>query len=157
MKAPRPYSDMEIACYVLGLDMAEDTAGIQTLLAHEDAAAARALKWEAYLLDIVDALPPSMPSEATLQRIEQTLGMTLAEASPALSAPGMPAAPLMTDPGRTEKTGTSMRRARMLRRLRLAGVITTLIVALLAGIVLWAIMRTTPSTVVEQSINLPPE
>lgn len=76
MKAPRSYSDAEIAHYVLGLTLpAEQERDLQDQLAHDDAAAARALKWEAYLLAIVDALPPSPPPPALEQRIRSSLGM----------------------------------------------------------------------------------
>ena len=69
------YSDDEIARYVLGLDMPDRVADIQSRLAHDDAAAARALKWEAYFLGIVDALPVQPPPDAVLERIRQSLGM----------------------------------------------------------------------------------
>lgn len=82
MKPQRSYSDPEIACYVLGLDLPEQAEGIQALLAHDDAAAARALKWEAYLLGIVDALPATRPPDEILERIQQTLGMTFEPIAP---------------------------------------------------------------------------
>jgi len=83
MKPQRSYSDPEIACYVLGLDLPDQAEGIQALLARDDAAAARALKWEAYLLGIVDALPATRPPDEILERIQQTLGMTFEPAAPA--------------------------------------------------------------------------
>src|SRR5690606_3910094 len=73
------FSDDEIARYVLGLDMPDRVAEIQSRLAHDDAAAARALKWEAYFLGIVDALPAQPPSDAVLDRIRQSLGMEMDE------------------------------------------------------------------------------
>lgn len=75
MKHPRAYNDLEIARYVLGLDVPEQSRNVQKRLAKDDAAAARALKWEAYFLDIVDALPPAPVPETLLSRIEGTLGM----------------------------------------------------------------------------------
>lgn len=83
MKPQRSYSDPEIARYVLGLDLADQAQGIQALLAHDDAAAARALKWEAYLLGIVDALPVTQPPDTILEQIQQTLGMTFEAPDPA--------------------------------------------------------------------------
>lgn len=75
MKSPRTYTDLEIARYVLGLYMPEQSRQVQKRLALDDAAAACALKWEAYFLDIVDALPPAPVSDTVLLRIEQSLGM----------------------------------------------------------------------------------
>ncbi len=74
MKPAQNFSDYDIACYVIGIDKPEVDHYIQAHLASDDAAAARALKWEAYFLDLVDALPKAQPPAEILLALEQSLG-----------------------------------------------------------------------------------
>lgn len=79
-KQYRSYSDHEIANYVLGVRLSEsNTTGIQHNLSNNNAAAARALKWEAYFLGIVDGLAPQPPDAQVLNNIQQTLQINLAD------------------------------------------------------------------------------
>lgn len=72
----RSYSDHEIANFVLGVELSASTnQAIQHNLAKDDAAAARALKWEAYFLSIVDGLATSKPPEEILNKIQTTLNI----------------------------------------------------------------------------------
>jgi hypothetical protein len=165
MKPQRSYSDPEIACYVLGLDMAEQAQDIQALLAHDDAAAARALKWEAYLLSIVDALPAAEPPDTLLPKIQQTLGMTFTAPDPA---------PVLGETRTNPPAGTANRPpapwTRWLRRIRLPalklpklaasprayawGIAAGIVIVALAVLLIWADVRTTPRTVVHQAVPL---
>ncbi|MFT0531657.1 hypothetical protein ACMHYJ_02325 [Castellaniella hirudinis] len=152
MKSHRAYSDHEIACYVLGLDMREQAQDIQARLARDDAAAARALKWEAYFLDIVDGLPASPPPPELLTRVQNSLGMEY------IAFPGE------TRPGHQPEAGTAAsppaedhkprgRSPRPRKRLMITAglcVATGLLVLLT-----WASLRPTPSTVLQQDIQLP--
>ncbi len=155
MKPYHAYSDDEIARYVLGLDMPERTADIQARLAHDDAAAARALKWEAYFLGIVDALPAQAPPDAVLARIRQSLDMDLdLEESPVMgetragSAKPRPASGNKAPP-------THARQGRRLRRGRLALVIGIGAALCLAALVLWAGLRPPPAgTIILQPLQL---
>ena len=171
MKPQRSYSDPEIALYVLGLDLPEQAQGIQALLAHDDAAAARALKWEAYLLSIVDALPVTPPPDEILGQIEQTLGMTF-------EAPV--AAPVLgesrTRPGSSAgETGQAswpdwLRCPEWLRslswpwaklktawrpskRVLWIGAAAGLVIVALAALLISASLHTTPRTVVNQTVT----
>ncbi|MHA3902754.1 hypothetical protein ACTPOE_04080 [Castellaniella sp. WN] len=155
MKSSYPsYSDDEIARYVLGLDMPDRVADIQSRLAHDDAAAARALKWEAYFLGIVDALPVQPPPDAVLDRIRQSLGMEMEEppVMGEIRASGAEPRPASGDgrqpPGR-ERRGARLRRGRVAMAL---GIVVALCLAALA---LWASLRPTPTgTVVQQPVHL---
>ncbi|HEX7388412.1 MAG TPA: hypothetical protein VF285_14205 [Castellaniella sp.] len=161
MKAQRSYSDPEIARYVLGLDMADQAQDIQTLLAHDDAAAARALKWEAYLLGIVDALPHAAAPDTLLPRIQQTLGMTF-EAPEAATVLGET----------RERTRTARRQhptiswaawlkrvpiPQMLRhpsrKAAITGAAVGAVLVILIAIVTWASVRTTPTSVVHEVVS----
>lgn len=78
-KPYRSYSDHEIANYVLGIELSANTThGIQHNLAIDNAAAAKALKWEAYFLSLTDGLKKQQPPEDILQNIQNTLGITIA-------------------------------------------------------------------------------
>ncbi|HUH40079.1 MAG TPA: hypothetical protein VL024_04320, partial [Castellaniella sp.] len=68
------YQDLDIAEYVLGLHASDEAAAIQACLAQDNAAAACALKWEAYLLSIVDELEGVAPPAELQARIRTTLG-----------------------------------------------------------------------------------
>lgn len=77
-KPLRSYSDHEIANYVLGIDLPKNISeGIQYKLAADDAAAARALKWEAYFLSLVDGLEPLKPAADNLENIQKTLNISI--------------------------------------------------------------------------------
>lgn len=72
----RYYSEYEIAQYVLGLDLPEATKnGIQQYLASDNAAAAKALKWESYFLGFVDAIPAQEPPDAVLDKLHTSLNL----------------------------------------------------------------------------------
>ncbi|WP_368642915.1 hypothetical protein [Castellaniella ginsengisoli] len=154
MTRHRSYSDHEIARYVLGLDMPERTADIQARLAHDDAAAARALKWEAYFLGIVDALPVQPPPDAVLDRIRQSLGMdaeeppVMGEARPAGDNPH--AAPTDTRPRHRTRPGPGR-----LRRGRVALAVGLGVALSLAALALWASLQPPPAgTIVQQPVHL---
>ncbi|WP_322994834.1 hypothetical protein [Castellaniella sp.] len=156
MKSHRAYSDHEIACYVLGLDMHHQTQDIQARLAHDDAAAARALKWEAYFLGIVDGLTPSAPPPELLMQIQATLGM---EHIP-IRAEERP----HTDPENQvdQTTAHDTRQARhstprhgWAKHRRLAMTAGLCVAAGLLVFLTWANLRSTTSTVVQQDIQLP--
>jgi anti-sigma-K factor RskA len=172
MKQQRSYSDPEIACYVLGLDLPEQAQGIQALLAHDDAAAARALKWEAYLLSIVDALPATPPPDEVLQKIEQTLGMTFEAPTPApvLGESRTRSRPSTGEPRQASwpewlrcppwlhgllslpkiKPRTAWRPS---KRAFWIGVIVGLAIVALAALLISASLHTAPRTVVNQTIT----
>lgn len=147
----RSYSDDEIARYVLGLDMPDRVADIQSRLAHDDAAAARALKWEAYFLGIVDALPAQPAPDAVLDRIRQSLGMETEE-PPVMGEARAPGA----DPRPTPGDGAPpRRRGPRLRRGRVAVALGIAVALCLAALVLWASLRPTPAgTVVQHPVHL---
>ena len=151
MKQHRSYSDHEIACYVLGLDMPEHAGDIQARLAHDDAAAACALKWEAYFLGIVDALPPAPPPEALLMQIRTTLGM---EETPIAAEPRRvadepaPDAAFHGEPA----IGRRIRRLSWRRVLAAAGIGAAAAVIVL---LIWASLKPAPSgTLVQQPLHL---
>jgi anti-sigma-K factor RskA len=172
MKQQRSYSDPEIACYVLGLDLPERTQGIQALLAHDDAAAARALKWEAYLLSIVDALPATPPPDGVLEQIEQTLGMTFEAPAPApvLGESRARSRPPASEPRQASwpewlrcppwlhgllplpkmKLKTVWRPS---KRAFWIGVAAGLVIVVLAALLISASLHTTPRTVVNQTVT----
>jgi anti-sigma-K factor RskA len=157
MKAHRSYSDHEIARYVLGLDMAEHTGEIQARLARDDAAAARALKWEAYFLDIVDALPASPPPPSVLASIQATLGMedepVQADARPRASAAG-PAqdGPAADAPDAPERPAARRPRLSVRRVLLAAGAVAVVAIVVLLA---WAALKPVPSgTLVQQPLHL---
>jgi len=147
------FSDNEIARYVLGLDMPDRVAEIQSRLAHDDAAAARALKWEAYFLGIVDALPAQPPSDAVLDRIRQSLGMELEDA-PIMGEIRPPVA----EPAPVSADGSASRRARRrprLRRGRVAMAIGGVAALCLVALLLWISLRPTPAgTIVQHPVLL---
>ncbi|MFV0284468.1 MAG: hypothetical protein ACK5JE_11855 [Castellaniella sp.] len=149
---PAAYSDAEIARYVLGLHTPERVADIQSRLACDNAAAARALKWEAYFLGIVDALPPEPVPDAVLSRICQSLGMDMEAASVmGETRPGAVAqrSVLRDSPPRRPRRGPRLRRGRVALALGLA-------IALgLAALVLWASLQPAPvGTVVQHPVEL---
>lgn len=171
MKPQRSYSDPEIACYVLGLDLPEQAQGIQALLAHDDAAAARALKWEAYLLGIVDALPVTPPPDEILEQIQQTLGMTFEAPAPAPVLGESRARP-RPSAGGTRQTfwptwlscpdclrglslpWTTLKTAwRPSKRALWIGAAVALVIVALAALLISASLHTTPRTVVNQAVT----
>lgn len=149
----RSYSDDEIARYVLGLDMPDRVADIQSRLAHDDAAAARALKWEAYFLGIVDALPAQPAPDAVLDRIRQSLGMEM-EDMPVIGEARTDGA----DPRAASGDEPSRRRAPRGTRLRRGRVAVALVIAAvlgLAALALWASLKPIPAgTIVQQPVHL---
>lgn len=153
MKPLRSYSDDEIARYVLGLDMPDRVADIQSRLAHDNAAAARALKWEAYFLGIVDALPAQPVPDAVLERIRQSLGMEMDE-PPVMGESATDSAaqrPTAVDGSRHRRTQRGVR----LRRGRVAAALGIAVVLCLVALALWAGLRPTPvGTVVQQPVHL---
>ena len=153
MKSHASYSDQEIARYVLGLDMPERVADIQARLARDDAAAARALKWEAYFLGIVDALPPQPAPDAVLDRIRQSLGM---EDLPVVGDARTTSADAH-GAGARDAAGRKPRRGGrpQLRRGRLAIVLGAVVVLCLAGLALWASLQPPPAgQTVQQPVQL---
>ncbi|HET8596279.1 MAG TPA: hypothetical protein VFM22_00805 [Castellaniella sp.] len=159
MKAHRSYSDHEIARYVLGLDMAEHTREIQARLARDDAAAARALKWEAYFLDIVDALPGSPPPPSVLASIQATLGMedepVLGDARPRASAAGPAQDGPAPDAPQTPAPRRRAPRRRRLSKRRVLLAAGAVVVVATAVLLAWAALRPAPSgTLVQQPLHL---
>lgn len=155
MKSHRSYSDHEIGCYVLGLDMPE-AQDIQARLAQDDAAAARALKWEAYFLGIIDGLPPSQPPAEVIARIQATLGIQ--DETPiedARAVPGRPddsgVAAAETSPGRTREY------RRRIGRHQVAIIAAVCVAAGLAALVIGASLHHTASQVVQQPVQLQPQ
>ncbi|MDY0308913.1 MAG: hypothetical protein RBR29_03850 [Castellaniella sp.] len=149
----RSYSDDEIARYVLGLDMPGRVADIQSRLAHDDAAAARALKWEAYFLGIVDALPAQPASDAVLDRIRQSLGMETEE--PPIMGETRPASNESLPTARDIPPCRRARRRPRLRCGRVAAVLGIIVALCLAALILWASLRPSPAgTTVQHSIHL---
>lgn len=155
----RSYSDHEIANYVLGVEMPDHAIHIQARLARDDAAAARALKWEAYFLGIVDALPPSPPPAELLAQIQATLGMdhTAVMGESRRSSPRSPRAD--DDATSTDQSDAPARRFRKqlsTRRLLLAIGVGVAILA--GGVLVWASLKPPPpSTVVQQPLHLEPK
>jgi anti-sigma-K factor RskA len=154
MKPLRSYSDDEIARYVLGLDMPDRVADIQSRLAHDDAAAARALKWEAYFLGIVDALPAQPAPDAVLDRIRQSLGMEMEETPVMGETRTAEAAP----PRTASENASPRRRARRGPRLRRGRVVLVLgigVALCLVAVAIWASLRPAPAgTVVRHPVQL---
>ena len=154
---PQSYSDDEIARYVLGLDMPERVADIQARLARDDAAAARALKWETYFLGIVDALPRQPAPDAVLDRICQSLGMSLQDA-PVMgesrrddASAGATSVTPQTAARRRGQTG----RRPQLRRGRLILAAGAAVVLVVVALAIWAGLRPPPAaSIVQQSIQL---
>ena len=149
------YSDEEIARYVLGLDMPDRVADIQARLARDDAAAARALKWEAYFLGIVDALPAQPAPDAVLDRICHSLGMTLTDppvmGETRAAEPAPRQAPAQESPRRPARRGGRPR----LRRGRLALAAGAVVILCLAALALWAGLQPPPAgTLVQQPVQL---
>lgn len=155
MKSHRAYSDHEIACYVLGLDMHNQALEIQARLAHDDAAAARALKWEAYFLGIVDGLAPSAPPPALMRQIQATLGMEhipiMAGDHPPVDKPADPQ--YATDD--TEKASSQKPHWGTESRRRLVITAGLCAAAGLLVFLAWASLRPTASTMIQQDIQLP--
>lgn len=157
MKAQHSYSDTEIAHFVLGLDLGDQGRAIEALLAHDDAAAARALKWEAYLLGIVDALPPLAPPDTVLPRVQQTLGMSVDGTQAAVHG-------RLQDASGSGWEQTSARsgwfprldlRIFRKRRVVLAAIAAALILGA-ATVVLWAYSHPPIPAVVHEAVQLPP-
>ncbi|MFA7438414.1 hypothetical protein [Castellaniella sp.] len=168
MKARRNFTDHEIACYVLGIERAIPRQEVEDALAHDNAAAARALKWEAYFLGIVDALPPCAPDETLFAQIESTLGMQgLTPGSPS-PAPAATSRPGMGPDGHgayqdmnagADAPSPGQRRARRrlaswLRRWRLPVALALLVLAGVLLLVVWAGLREVPSTMVSEAVHL---
>lgn len=168
MKDRRSYDDREIARYVLGLYDETQSNNIQQCLARDNAAAARALKWEAYFLGIVDALPQSVPPPALLAQIEETLGMaplardvrdTPAPAQRpdrAAGASSDPAAPVVAE-RRAHDDQAEKRGVPALWKRRWPWLAAGVLILCLAGILFWAGTRETPSSPTQQILNLPPK
>lgn len=156
MKSHRSYSDHEIGCYVLGLDMPEHTQDIQARLAQDDAAAARALKWEAYFLGIVDGLPPAPPPAAVIARIQATLGIQ--DETPTEDARPTPERP---DESGVAAAEPSPSRAKAYRRKigrhPIAIIAAACVAAGLAALVIGASLHHTTSQVVQQPVQLQPQ
>ncbi|WP_322998924.1 hypothetical protein [Castellaniella sp.] len=151
MKQHRSYSDHEIACYVLGLDMPGHANDLQARLAHDDAAAACALKWEACFLGIVDALPPAEPPEALLLQIQATLGM---EDMPITAEPRLPQQTAEPD-DKTAGRQATRRRVRRLSWRRVSIAIGIGVAVVLIALLTWASLRPAPTgTLVQQPLQL---
>lgn len=150
MKSHRSYSDHEIARYVLGLDMGLHAQEIQERLARDNAAAARALKWEAYFLDIVDALPPSPPPPSVLAQLEASLGM---EPSPPQSAALVrDNGPINTEPAKISETRAPAGFFGWQHAWRTLGLLVVVAVLLL---LVWAALKPLPDeTQVQQAVHL---
>lgn len=154
MKQPaHPYTELDIAEYVLGVSTPDDSAAIQGWLARDDAAAACALKWEAYLLDIAGTLPDEAPSPLLHARIQGTLGFA-----------GVPNVETIFHEGREAhherpQPATARRRRRAAPRLRrgrvaaAAAVLAAVILSVVLGVAAW---RPTGQQTTEQSVHLTP-
>ncbi|MFA5663423.1 hypothetical protein [Castellaniella sp.] len=167
MKTSRNFTDHEIACYVLGIEISVPRSEIENALAHDNAAAARALKWEAYFLGIVDVLPRQTPDGTVLAQIESTLGMrALPDGVPPSpmgsvlrqvpGTPGRNADPNATDAHPERRAGRAVRQrlASWLRRRRLPLAIVLLVLGAVLLLVIWAGTRDVPSTMVSETIRL---
>ncbi|WP_269498657.1 hypothetical protein [Castellaniella sp. S9] len=150
MKHPaRTHTDLDVAEYVLGLAAADDTAEIQAWLARDNAAAACALKWEAYLLGIADDLPGEVPAPALRARIHASLGFTQTDGVSIISERRAPRA----EPSRRT---SGRRRPVRLRRGRVAAVAAAavaLAVSVLVGVAIW---RPAGQQSTEQAVDLVP-
>ncbi|CAM5793118.1 hypothetical protein CCAE64S_03127 [Castellaniella caeni] len=155
MKSHRSYSDHEIARYVLGLDSPEHTQDIQARLAQDDAAAACALKWEAYFLGIVDALPPAPPPATVLAGIQATLGIeeTPTDAAPTTGRPSHEAPETASDTATTPAPARPRCAWRFGRKQAVVASIVAVVIILVV-LVLSASLHHTSSTVVQQTIDL---
>ncbi len=154
MKSHRSYSDHEIACYVLGLDMPDQSRDIQARLAQDDAAAARALKWETYFLGIVDALQPAPPPATVIARIQATLGM---EGMPMPEEPRpapVHAAEPDTPSSPQESSGRLDGRRWRIGRHRITAIAAACVAAGLLALVIGANLHHTTSKVVQQPVQL---
>ncbi len=144
-----PRSDLDIAEYVLGLASTEEAAAIQAWLAQDNAAAACALKWEAYLLEIADGLPGVPPPPGLQARIQATLGF----------ADGAAEAPVMVESRAADAPRprrTRARRAPRLRRGRVAAVAAVLVGVILAAVLGMALLRPAPQQQTERALQLAP-
>ncbi|MER1968127.1 hypothetical protein [Castellaniella sp. GW247-6E4] len=147
MKAPsRAYTDLDIAECVLGLTPPEDTAAIQAWLAQDDAAAACALKWEAYLLDIADELPGLPPAPELQARIQASLGFAAASDD----------APVIFEGRTVAATRARHKRPTRLRRGRVAAVAAVLATLALATVIGMALLRPAPQKATERTLQLTP-
>ncbi|MGB3835126.1 hypothetical protein [Castellaniella sp.] len=150
MKSHRPYSDHEIARYVLGLDMGPHTQEIQARLARDNAAAARALKWETYFLDIVDALPASPPPPSVLAQLEASLSMEPYPPQAASAVPDTDAAD--AHPPEVARTHVSRNYFKQPRAWRTLGLIVAVAVLMFLT---WAALKPLPDeTQVQQTVHL---
>ncbi len=144
------YTDLDVAEYVIGLTAPDDAHAIQDWLAKDDAAAACALKWEAYLLGIADAVPREAPTADLYARIQASLGFT-AEADAAT----------IVHEGRQVRAerprdASARRRPGRLRRGRVAAAAAVLAAVILSGVLGVALLRPAEPQATEQSVQLTP-
>lgn len=144
--AKHSYQDLDIAEYVLGLQADNEAAAIQACLAQDNAAAACALKWEAYLLSIVDELEGVAPPAELQARIRATLGHQEPVGAPIV----------LQDPVQVQASPSRRARAPRLRRGRLAAVGAAVIGLLLLGVVALAMWHSSPPQATEQAVQLAP-
>lgn len=149
-KQYRSYSDHEIANYVLGIELPETQAkGIQHNLASDNAAAARALKWEAYFLSMVDGLEPINPKVDNLEKIQTSLNIKIAAlenkgTNDSLDTNQSPSDPIQAAdiPSKKKING----------KLKLA---IGILVLLIIGFISWASLKApTEPAVIQQTIDL---
>uniref|UniRef100_UPI00333F52D5 hypothetical protein n=1 Tax=Castellaniella defragrans TaxID=75697 RepID=UPI00333F52D5 len=145
----RAYTDLEIAEYVLGLAAPGDTAGIQAWLAQDNAAAACALKWEAYLLDIADDLPGEPPAPGLYTRIQNSLGFAALADDAAIVFEGR--AIRANHPRRGRRSPL-----RRLRRGRIVAVAAILAALVLLIIFSMAVLRPAEQRTTEHTVQLTP-
>lgn len=156
MTASRSYSDQEIAHYVLSPDGAEQAENIEALLAHDDAAATRALKWEAHLLGIVDTLPPVQPPETLWASIQNTLGLD-GDALATNSVPGERKARGVagpTTPGWRTAWSARLRRLRRPSARLVIALAAIVAVVIIVGILVWASLRPIQTSMTHQTVNV---
>lgn len=67
--------------YILGLLDATQAEDVRLLIENDEEAARLALEWERHFLELSDQLPPQPPSAKVWPRVQQTLGLSLAESS----------------------------------------------------------------------------